>query len=89
MYVDIFIAGVRQWYEFKCEEKVVIKDIIQEIYSVICSLEEMDDSRSTEYRYKQPEKELCLACIDSRQILNENMTFEECGIENGNRLILF
>lgn len=89
MYVDIFVAGIRRWCEFKCDEKAVIKSLIREVYDVICELETVDGEGVIEYQFEKFEKELCLACIDSTQILNKNMTLEECGIENGNRLILF
>lgn len=39
MYVDVFAAGTGRWYEFKCEEKAFIKDIIEEIYFAISCLE--------------------------------------------------
>lgn len=35
VYVDVFVAGVGKWYEFKCEETALIRDIIKEIYDVI------------------------------------------------------
>lgn len=89
MYVDIFVAGIRQWYEFKCEEKAVIRSLIREIYNIICELETVNDEKFIESQFEEFEKELCLACIDSKQILNKNVTLEECGVENGNRLILF
>ena len=30
VYVDVFVAGVGKWYEFKCEETALIRDIIKE-----------------------------------------------------------
>ena len=35
VYVDVFVAGVGKWYEFKCEETALIRDIIKEICDVI------------------------------------------------------
>ena len=35
VYVDVFVAGVGKWYEFKCEETALIRDLIKEIYDVI------------------------------------------------------
>ena len=32
IYVDIFVAGVGKWYEFRCEETEIVKNIIKEIY---------------------------------------------------------
>lgn len=89
VYVDVFVAGIKQWYEFKCEEKAVIKSFIREVYSVIYELETVNDEEFIKYPFEEFKKELCLACIDSKQILNKNMTLEECGVESGNRLILF
>ena len=33
VYVDVFVAGVGKWYEFRCEETALIRDIIKEIYN--------------------------------------------------------
>lgn len=56
VYVDVFVAGVGKWYEFKCEETALIRDIIKEIYDVIRDKESIICE-------KQIDLELYLACI--------------------------
>nr|WP_288642196.1 hypothetical protein [uncultured Anaerobutyricum sp.] len=82
VYVDVFVAGVGKWYEFKCEETALIRDIIKEIYDVIRDKESIICE-------KQTELELYLACIENKRILPLDFKLEESGVENGNRLILF
>ena len=99
VYVDVFVAGVGKWYEFKCEETALIRDIIKEIYDVIRDKESIICE-------KQIDLELYLACIENKRILpldfkleesgveskvvlNPNVRLEECVVNNGNRLILF
>ena len=82
VYVDVFVAGVGKWYEFKCEETALIRDIIKEIYDVIRDKESIICE-------KQIDLELYLACIESKVVLNPNVRLEECVVNNGNRLILF
>ena len=81
-YVDVFVAGVGKWYEFKCEETALIRDIIKEIYDVIRDKESIICE-------KQIDLELYLACIENKRILPLDFKLEESGVENGNRLILF
>ena len=80
--VDVFVAGVGKWYEFKCEETALIRDIIKEIYDVIRDKESIICE-------KQIDLELYLACIENKRILPLDFKLEESGVENGNRLILF
>ena len=82
VYVEVFAAGIGKWYEFKCKETALIRDIIKEMYGVIRDKENIICEELIE-------KKLYLACIDSRQILPLDFKLEESGIENGNRLILF
>ncbi len=82
VYVDVFVAGVGKWHEFKCEETALIRDIIKEIYDVIQDKENIICE-------KQEEMELSLACIENKRILSPDFKLEESGVENGNRLILF
>ena len=94
VYVDVFVAGVGKWYEFKCEETALIRDIIKEnpnnfrvfgpdeIYDVIRDKESIICE-------KQIDLELYLACIENKRILPLDFKLEESGVENGNRLILF
>ena len=81
VYVDVFVAGVGKWYEFKCEETALIRDIIKEIYDVIRDKESIICE-------KQIDLELYLACIENKRILPLDFKLEESGVENGNRLIL-
>ena len=39
IYVDIFVAGVGKWYEFRCEETEIVKNIIKEIYHTVMNIE--------------------------------------------------
>ena len=80
VYVDVFVAGVGKWYEFKCEETALIRDIIKEIYDVIRDKESIICE-------KQIDLELYLACIENKRILPLDFKLEESGVENGNRLI--
>lgn len=82
VYVDVFVAGVGKWYEFKCEKTALIRDIIKEIYDVIQDKENIICE-------KQEEMELSLACIENKRILSPDFKLEESRVENGNRLILF
>ena len=38
VYVDVFVAGVGKWYEFKCEETALIRDIIKEISGTLSGM---------------------------------------------------
>lgn len=92
MYVDIFVAGTGKWYEFKCEEKEKVKDIIEQIYLMIIKLENINGSNLKKDESEIPVKisDLYLVCIDSRKILlNSDDCLEECMVENGSKLILF
>ncbi len=95
MYVDIFIAGVGKWYEFKCEEEEKIKNIIRQIYINVMGIEGLSDDewKQTENKGRMEclmrEADLQLACLESKKILDENALLGECPVENGNRLILF
>lgn len=82
IYVEVLVVGTGKWYEFKCERKALIRDIIEEIYEVILDKENIiyDGQIGTE---------LYLACIENRKILPLHFKLEESGVENGNRLILF
>lgn len=80
IHVDVFVAGTGKWYEFKCKETSLIRDIIRDMYDVI---------RDKENVICEKWMELYLACIENRQILSLNSKLEESGVENGNRLILF
>ena len=88
IYVDIFVAGVGKWYEFRCEETEIVKNIIKEIYqfTTCTKLEEKNLERGKE---RLKEENLYLACIESKVVLNPNVRLEECVVNNGNRLILF
>lgn len=98
MHVDIFIAGVGKWYEFKCEEGEKIKNIIRQIYINVMGIEGLSDDgwKQTENKGGKGgierlirEADLQLACLESKKILDENALLGECPVENGNRLILF
>ena len=82
IYVDIFVAGVGKWYEFRCEETEIVKNIIKEIYHTVMNIEFTTCT-------KLEEENLYLACIESKVVLNPNVRLEECVVNNGNRLILF
>ena len=82
IYVDIFVAGVGKWYEFRCEETEIVKNIIKEIYHTVMNIEFTTCT-------KLEEKNLYLACIESKVVLNPNVRLEECVVNNGNRLMLF
>lgn len=93
VYIDIFVAGVGKWYEFKCEEGEKVKNIIRQIYTVVTDIEGL---RNIEQKQNQNEQQnliekadLRLACLESKKILDENIRLEECSVENGNKLILF
>lgn len=72
MCIDVFAAGTGKWYEFKCEENAVIKNIIKEMYIAIKDVEKKDGNNTSEfiqegavvlreakiYRTEQREKEL-------------------------------
>ena len=55
MYVDVFAAGTGRWYEFKCEEKAFIKDIIEEMYFAINYLEEEKKNENKDKNEEQKE----------------------------------
>lgn len=48
MCVDVFAAGIGKWYEFRCEEDAVIKNIIKEMYIAIRNIEKNTTSEITE-----------------------------------------
>ena len=82
MYLDIYIANLEKWYEFKCEEKEYVEDFIKAIYKLVSDIEnikEQDDDIV----------DLWLSCIERKRVLGKHLTLEECGVVNGNRLILF
>lgn len=49
MYVDVFAAGTGKWYEFKCEENAVIKNIIKEMYIAIKDIEKKERNNTSEF----------------------------------------
>lgn len=84
MYVDIFVAGVGKWYEFKCEEGEKVKDIIRQIYIAVTDIEGL---RNIEQKQNQNEQksliekaDLRLACLESKKILDGNISLEECSV---------
>lgn len=90
IYVDIFVAGVGKWYEFRCEETEIVKNIIKEIYNTVMNIEFTTCTKLEEKNLERGKEEnLYLACIESKAVLNPNVRLEECVVNNGNRLILF
>lgn len=92
MYIDVFVAGMGKWYEFKCEEREKIKDIIEQIYFMVINLENIKSSsleKGSSGLSSIKASDLYLACIDSKEILSKDARLEECMVENGNKLILF
>lgn len=93
MYVDIFIAGVGKWYEFKCGEEEKIKDIIKQIYIIVTDIERINNIEQEQNQQVIEQLtgkiDLQLACLESKKILEQNARLKDCPVENGNRLILF
>lgn len=94
IYVDIFVAGVGKWYEFRCEETEIVKNIIKEIYHTVMNIEfttctKLEEKNLERGKERIKEENLYLACIESKVMLNPNVRLEECVVNNGNRLILF
>ena len=92
--VDIFVAGVGKWYEFRCEETEIVKNIIKEIYHTVMNIEfttctKLEEKNLERGKERLKEENLYLACIESKVVLNPNVRLEECVVNNGNRLILF
>lgn len=52
MYVDVFAAGIGQWYEFKCEEEAVVRDIINEMYLSIKYIEKQKNEIEESFHMK-------------------------------------
>ena len=77
IYVDIFVAGIGKWYEFRCEETEIVKNIIKEIYHTVMNIEFTTCTKLEEKN------------LESKVVLNPNVRLEECVVNNGNRLILF
>ena len=53
IYVDIFVAGVGKWYEFRCEETEIVKNIIKEPVPPDCrvlSLRQVDALQSSPWK---------------------------------------
>ena len=85
MYVDVFAAGRGTWYEFRCEETLLVKDIIKEMYIMVNCLEkENGQAEKTEAN----ELNLNLICVDSQQVLDKNTKLGSCAVQNGDRLML-
>lgn len=91
MYVDIFVAGVGKWYEFECTETEKVKDIMEQIYCTVVSMESLSDNNMEQENSEILIKveELYLACIDSKKVLDPNFCLKQCPVKNGNKLILF
>ena len=94
IYVDIFVAGIGKWYEFRCEETEIVKNIIKEIYHTVMNIEfttctKLEEKNLERGKERLKEENLYLACIESKVVLNPNVRLEECVVNNGNRLILF
>lgn len=57
IYVDIFVAGVGKWYEFRCEETEIVKNIIKEIYHTVMNIEFTTCTKLEEKKFRERKRE--------------------------------
>ena len=70
IYVDIFVAGIGKWYEFRCEETEIVKNIIKEIYHTVMNIEfttctKLEEKNLERGKERLKEENLYLACRKS------------------------
>lgn len=78
--VDIYVPSVNQEFDFGLDETVRISSIIEEVASMISQKLQCDlNGKSSEF---------FLCSLLKQNILPRDYSLEECGISNGDRLIL-
>lgn len=78
--VDIYVPSVDQEFDFGLDETVKISGIIEEVASMVSQKEQCE--------LKGNPAEFLLCSMRDKAILPRDKTLSECGISNGNRLIL-
>jgi uncharacterized ubiquitin-like protein YukD len=78
--VDVKVPSVEKSYDFRLNENVAIRTIIETISEMIEQLEHS--------KWRGDKNDLLLCRYDSNAILSKELTLAECGVASGDRLIL-
>ena len=78
--VDIAVPSVDRSYDFNLDENAPITMVLEEVIGMICQKEQC--------KLIGDKAELLLCKYEGQIILNKEKTLKECGIKNGNRLLL-
>lgn len=77
--VDIFVPVIEKDYDFSVDENIKIETVKEDIIDLIFQKE----------GYSSPEVfDMSLFSREREQILSPDLTLWECGIDNGDRLLL-
>lgn len=78
--VDITVPGVDNTYDFKIDENVEIRFIIEDIVQLICQKEKtlLNDNNDS----------FLLCSYKDQRGLDKTMTLRDCGINSGDKLLL-
>lgn len=78
--VDIYVLSMDEVMDFQLDENVQVSQLIREIGQVLCKrTRERLDKSATKF----------LLCIPARErIIPNELTLAQCGVTNGERLIL-
>lgn len=78
--VDVTVPSVEKTYDFNLDENAQITLVLEEIVEMICQKEHCN---------LIGDKENLLLCrYDGQVVLNKQMSLSECGIVDGNKLLL-
>ncbi len=77
---DVYVPSVSKHYAFKLDEKAKVGIIIAELMELICQKEQC--------QFVGDKKELVLCAYRANAIMSNNMTLQDFGIKDGEKLIL-
>ncbi len=78
--IDVFVAGVRKWYEFQCDDTKKSGEIAEKICEIVQKKEGIDSECD--------KKNIWLCSIEQQRVLDGSRSLKEENIINGMRLIL-
>lgn len=78
--VDIYVPSLDEILDFQLDENVRISQLLNEISEMLC--------KKTKENLNEKPSDFILCVPGNERILPSNMTFGECGIKNGCRLLL-
>ena len=78
--VDIYVACVDKSYDFRLDNKAIIKDVIDEIIIVVSQKEDIELNIDKE--------NVTLSIVSKKIIMNKSLTLDDYNVAQGMKLML-